>query len=298
MRVPEWDAVVLAGVARPDLSKGVFENVGALSAALLKWDSKRWRNIWSSAVAVKAELKLDDATLARGSVVYRQWCIQCHGLTGAGEWRTCHRTHGNAAGLSAGDFQVYYGVSAAWSAEEGIEPKRKASSRGSETGPSATGLVGSMMPAFSTLLEEELEDLISYVIHLSIRGETEFSTMRPIMEDPDIVGPELEWLFVQNFLSVVDNWGSQRGVRFPFRRNARERMRTDCFRRSVATSITIRPSLVVPPATSVMGGNRRSSGTCGGPWSSRETWCWACTAVAGEGRIFTLAFTAASTPAA
>jgi hypothetical protein len=49
------------------------------------------------------------------------------------------------------------------------------------------------------------------VIHLSIRGETEFATiaraMQPTEEDPDFNGPELGWLFTQNFLSVLNNWG-------------------------------------------------------------------------------------------
>jgi hypothetical protein len=54
------------------------------------------------------------------------------------------------------------------------------------------------------------------VIHLSIRGETEFatinrviqSTILPIDDDPaEYTVPELGWLFLRNLLSVLDNWG-------------------------------------------------------------------------------------------
>jgi mono/diheme cytochrome c family protein len=70
------------------------------------------------------------------------------------------------------------------------------------------------MPAFPTLTEQELDDVVSYVIHLAIRGETEFATMAKITNvnkltenDPDYVGAELDWLFLQNELWVLYNWG-------------------------------------------------------------------------------------------
>ena len=67
------------------------------------------------------------------------------------------------------------------------------------------------MPAFPTLTDAELDDVVSYVIHLSVRGETEFATLaktiKPSEEDPDFVGGELDWLFAQNQLWVLLNWG-------------------------------------------------------------------------------------------
>ena len=67
-----------------------------------------------------------------------------------------------------------------------------------------------MMPAFSTLTESELDDLVSYVIHLSVRGETEFVTMAKLMQpaddDPEFDGLALEWLFLQNMMAVLENW--------------------------------------------------------------------------------------------
>jgi len=53
------------------------------------------------------------------------------------------------------------------------------------------GVEGTSMPSFGLLKEEELEALVSYVIHLSIRGQLEFQVMKEIlMDDPDLAEPE------------------------------------------------------------------------------------------------------------
>src|SRR5262249_18341761 len=44
------------------------------------------------------------------------------------------------------------------------------------------GIEGTAMPSFNVLPKEDLENLASYVIHLSIRGETEFQTLRDAFE--------------------------------------------------------------------------------------------------------------------
>lgn len=80
------------------------------------------------------------------------------------------------------------------------------------------------MPAFS-LTDAELGDVVSYVIHLSVRGETEFATLakaiKPGGEDPIAEGGELDWLFVQNELAVLINWGARRRTRSRFRPRSR-----------------------------------------------------------------------------
>jgi mono/diheme cytochrome c family protein len=76
------------------------------------------------------------------------------------------------------------------------------------------GIEGTIMPAFPALTESQVDDVVSYVIHLSVRGETEFATLAKITNvnkltesDPDFVGGELDWLFLQNELFVLYNWG-------------------------------------------------------------------------------------------
>ena len=65
----------------------------------------------------------------------------------------------------------------------------------------------------------ELDDLIGYVIHLSVRGEAEFETMAKAMkpgdDDPDYVGKELERLFAAKQLVVLSNWGKAEASPIP-----------------------------------------------------------------------------------
>jgi mono/diheme cytochrome c family protein len=209
VRIPGWDEVVVAGVARPKPENGVFANVGAFAAAFQKWDAPRWKNDWTAANRVKADLKLDDLTLARGSVVYRRWCMQCHGLTGAGNGEQAIELVAMPRDYRQGLFKFITAFPNPGQPRRGLTPKGKPRQEDLKQ-TIRNGLDGSMMPAFSTLSDQELEDLIGYVIHLSIRGETEFATMARAMnaeDGPDFVGPELEWLFVQNLFSVLDNWG-------------------------------------------------------------------------------------------
>src|SRR5262245_28357818 len=214
--VPDWNEIVIAAVARPSTGKGVFGNLGAVATALARWESAPVRADWNTANAVKAELKLDDSTLARGSVLYRRWCLQCHGPSGAGDG-------GHAIELAAMPRDYRQGVFKFVTAfPPAAQPGRPAPAK-KGLGPSGKprcddlkhtircGLEGSIMPALPTLSEQELDGLVSYVIHLGVRGETEFATMAKAMDpdesDPDFTGQELVWLFDKNLLAVLYNWG-------------------------------------------------------------------------------------------
>lgn len=209
--LPDWDEVTIAAVVRPRSSKGVFANLGAFAAAVKKWKSKSVREEWENAQQAKELLKLDDESLARGSVVYRRWCMQCHGVTGAGDGS-------HAINLAAPPRDYRQGIFKFITAFPDPADGAKKKGRGPSGKPRREdlkrtihkGLDGSMMPAFPSLSDAELEDLVSYVIHLSVRGETEFATMnkamQPTEEDPDFVGPELRWLYYQNLMWTLGNW--------------------------------------------------------------------------------------------
>ena len=69
------------------------------------------------------------------------------------------------------------------------------------------------MPSFGLLKEEELEGLVSYVIHLSIRGQLEFQVMKEIlMDDSDLAGPDGvskrmdEYMDASNEASIPGSW--------------------------------------------------------------------------------------------
>jgi len=216
VRLQDWNEVVLSATLRFEPSKGVFANLRSFATALKKWKADHWRRDWNRAEAVKADLKLDDAALARGAALYRRWCLQCHGPTGAGDGAHAIQLAAMPRDYRQGLFKFVTAFPP--QAEPGKPPPPKKG-----LGPTGkprredlkrtvrSGLEGSMMPAFPTLSEQELDDVVSYVIHLSVRGETEYATliraMQPTEEDPDFNGPDLKWLFDQNLLFVLYNWG-------------------------------------------------------------------------------------------
>jgi mono/diheme cytochrome c family protein len=197
VRVPTWEEVERAARVRDGKQQ--------------PWPPGPWREDWETANAVRAELKLDDDALARGSVVYRRWCLQCHGPTGAGD-----PAHAVAGGPMPRDYRqgVFKYITAFPPAnvpkKGGLgasgKPRRDDLAR-----VVRNGIDGTIMPAFSSLTDQEVEDVVSYVIHLSVRGEVEFATIakaiQPTEVDPLFTGEELDWLFVQYQLFVLYNWG-------------------------------------------------------------------------------------------
>ena len=110
-----------------------------------------------------------------------------------------------------------------------------------------------MMPALLALSEGDLDDVVSYVIHLAIRGESEFATLAQILnENSDDFGSEgvaLQWVLTQNILLVLENWGIAARTPFPFRRRTRGPTMTGSSPRSAASSSTTRRNSAPPPAT-------------------------------------------------
>ena len=122
--------------------------------------------------AVK-KLRLDGTTLAEGSKHYRRHCLHCHGLDGDGRGPTGPWLSPHPRDYRLGKFKF---ISTALSVGGARKPRREDLVR-----TVRTGIDGSSMPSFSLLAPEELEQLVSYVIHLSLRGEVEYDTMRNIL---------------------------------------------------------------------------------------------------------------------
>ena len=203
--------MVAAGVTRFDQTDSFGANLKALRKQLGRAKVKDWEADWQAATAAKAELKLDDAALARGSLVYRRWCMQCHGPSGAGD-----PAYAVAGGPMPRDYRqgVFKYVTAFPPPSTPKKAGLGASGKARRQDLKRTvriGVDGTIMPAFPTLTEQEVEDVVSYVIHLSVRGETEFATMektiKPGADDPIYEGGELDWLFVRHELAVLINWG-------------------------------------------------------------------------------------------
>jgi mono/diheme cytochrome c family protein len=119
-----------------------------------------------------ADLKLDKDTLAKGSKVYRRHCMHCHGVTGDGRGPTGPWVNPSPRDYRQGLFK-FMSTSVSTS---GPKPRREDLRRTLER-----GIEGTSMPSFGLLEEDEKEALVSYVIHLSLRGEVEYSTMVPLL---------------------------------------------------------------------------------------------------------------------
>jgi mono/diheme cytochrome c family protein len=118
--------------------------------------------------AGRAKLKLDDKTVKEGGRLYRINCVHCHGVPGDGQGPTARWISPHPRDFRKGLFKF---MSVDQSKGDTERPPR----RGDLFRTLHTGIEGTAMPSFFVLRSTELEDLVSYVIHLSIRGKTEFS---------------------------------------------------------------------------------------------------------------------------
>jgi mono/diheme cytochrome c family protein len=155
-------------------------------------------------------LKLDDKTLRQGSRLYRQQCVLCHGITGNGRGPTASWLVPRPRDYRQGEFKF---ISSA--RQPGYTRK---ASRADLLRVLQQGIDGSSMPAFGLLPQTELEDVASYVIHLSIRGEVEFRMMAEAIgqqardtkefkvNSDDGETYDFESYFRKRFNEVVQSW--------------------------------------------------------------------------------------------
>jgi mono/diheme cytochrome c family protein len=128
-------------------------------------------------------LRLEDDTLKYGSRLYRIHCLHCHGVAGNGRGPTAPFVNPHPRDYRLGKFKF----TSTDSKKLGNERKPR---RNDLLRTLRQGIEGTSMPSFGLLREEELEALVSYVIHLSIRGQIEVVVMKDIlMDDPDLSEP-------------------------------------------------------------------------------------------------------------
>ena len=113
-------------------------------------------------------LQLDPETLSRGSKLYRQQCLHCHGLTGDGRGPTSPWVNPHPRDYRLGVFKF----TSSSQAEGSRKPRKDDLVR-----TIRVGIEGTSMPSFRTFPDEDIEALASYVVHLSLRGETEMKVM-------------------------------------------------------------------------------------------------------------------------
>jgi mono/diheme cytochrome c family protein len=128
--------------------------------------------------------QLDDALLARGAAVYRRQCLHCHGLTGDGRGPTGPWVNPHPRDYRPGEFK--------FTSSSQPTGTRKAR-REDLLRTLKMGIEGTSMPSFALLDEQnELEPVVSYVIHLSLRGQVELELLKIVLGgDSDMTADEI-----------------------------------------------------------------------------------------------------------
>ncbi len=155
-----------------------------------------------------AELfSLENLTRAAGAVrsdeqdkhfgLYREHCVHCHGTTGNGLGPT-------ATFLNPYPRDFRLGVFKFKSTPFGTKPTRRDLKRILNE-----GIMGTSMPSFRLLKEDELDALVDYVIYLSIRGEVERKLLTASVEldfaaDEHLYTPALKESKPDDFESQMD----------------------------------------------------------------------------------------------
>jgi mono/diheme cytochrome c family protein len=121
---------------------------------------------------------------AGGYAIYRRNCLHCHGVSGAGDGPTAPFLYPTPRDYRRGIFKFT-------STPSGARPHRDDLRRTIKY-----GLHGTSMPAFEPLLTEaEIEQVIDYVMFLSMRGETELSLIEEASitdeNDPNALGEDI-----------------------------------------------------------------------------------------------------------
>jgi mono/diheme cytochrome c family protein len=139
----------------------------------------------------KADLKLDDAMLSGGAKYYRLHCLHCHGLSGNGRGPTSPWVNPHPRDYRQGIFKF---------TSSGQSDKIRKPRREDLIHTLKVGVEGTSMPTFALLSAKDLEELVSYVIHLSIRGEVEMTMLK------EMKSPNGDAVTVQNMDEQVTGW--------------------------------------------------------------------------------------------
>jgi mono/diheme cytochrome c family protein len=133
--------------------------------------------------------------LAQGAKLYRLHCMHCHGLSGDGLGPTAPYLFPKPRDYRKGIFKF-----TSTERLNNAKPTRDDLRRILHL-----GVVGTAMPSFAVLPEDELEAMIDYVIHLSIRGEAEALLVSAVV-DEDLSGDDLADRAAEDLDFIASSW--------------------------------------------------------------------------------------------
>lgn len=120
--------------------------------------------------SIIATLQIDMPALKDGANHYRIHCLHCHGVSGDGHGPTARWINPHPRDFRQGMFKFQ---SVSQKSKSNRPPRRDDLYRTLHQ-----GIDGTAMPAHLILKKEEIDSMVSYVIHLSIRGKAEFDTLK------------------------------------------------------------------------------------------------------------------------
>jgi len=164
--ISESDRKTLETVLEGMFGRPAYPLVGAPAASLRELKEKQ-------------KIDLDEAILFDGSILYRRHCLHCHGVSGNGRGPTAAWINPHPRDFRHDPEKTVFKFV---SSENGF-PLREDLLR-----TLRHGLDGSAMPGFKYLTEAELDALISYVVHLNIRGSVEFALIDALQKRASLRG--------------------------------------------------------------------------------------------------------------
>lgn len=147
---------------------------------------------------------LDNKTLEEGSRLYRRFCIHCHGIVGDGRGST-----GRWLNPPPRDFRtIWFKFRSTYDPRGAVAlPSREDLKR-----TIRNGIPGASMPSFALLSEQELDAIVSYVIHLNMRGRLEHALGKILSERANLSEgkAEAQEALPDALRSILESWTSQR----------------------------------------------------------------------------------------
>lgn len=164
------DPMMIPAATRDKMEALLVEMFGTPAQPIVRAIDEDTQKVVPLDATTKQTLKLDDETLAEGSRLYRVHCVHCHGVPGDGRGPTSRWINPHPRDFRQGIFKFQ---SVDQSSGTRLPPRRADLLR-----TLRQGLEGSAMPSFALLSDHDHQALVSYVIHLSLRGKAEFDTMK------------------------------------------------------------------------------------------------------------------------
>ena len=129
---------------------------------------------------VVTALKLEPQTLEQGSELFRRHCLHCHGVTGNGQGPTAAWVNPHPRDYRRGIFKFTSSSQPTGTRKPRREDLVRTLTQGIE-GTSMPAFGGQSGGQFGVLGREDLDRLVSYVMHLSLRGQVEWETLDPLL---------------------------------------------------------------------------------------------------------------------